>query len=219
VVWSNFTRIFRRSRATSVCNPFDLYPLAKTANLVADEILTNPRFLSLLVTENRNNLDDDDDDDETHRLLRDRFKKGLKGFRSARLISSWTIGTQIYDDSVNYLGPLASTPLFPIIKLLHEAFFFILALWVCKLLVCLSKSIRLCRVCGIRLKKKWYPNQDDPDNNEDFEMSLLLPSPSFSTNGGGVGASSEVELAATYLGSKATKRTNLTTATLSDGAA
>jgi hypothetical protein len=219
VVWSNFTRIFRRSRATSVCNPFDLYPLAKTANLVADEILTNPRFLSLLVTENRNNLDDDDDDDETHRLLRDRFKKGLKGFRSARLISSWTIGTQIYDDSVNYLGPLASTPLFPIIKLLHEAFFFILALWVCKLLVCLSKSIRLCRVCGIRLKKKWYPNQDDPDNNEDFEMSLLLPSPSFSTNGGGVGASSEVELAATYLGSKATKRTNSTTATLSDGAA
>jgi hypothetical protein len=218
VVWSNFTKVFRGSRASSVCNPFDLYPLAKTANLVADEILANPRFLSLLVTENYNNLEGDGDSDDTVRLLQDRGKKGLKGFRSARLISSWTIGTQIYDDSVNYLGPLASTPLFPIIKLLHEAIFFILALWLCKLLICLAKSIRLCRVCGIRLKKKWYPNQDNPDTNEDFEMSLslLLPSPSSSSNSG---ALSEVELAATYLGSKATKRTNSSTAASSHGAA
>ena len=218
VVWSNFTKVFRRSRASSVCNPFDLYPLAKTANLVADEILANPRFLSLLVTENHNNLEGDGDSDDTVRFLKDRDKKGLKGFHSARLISSWTIGTQIYDDSVNYLGMLASTPLFPIIKLLHEAFFFILALWLCKLLICLSKSIRLCRVCGIRLKKKWYPNQENPDTNEDFEtsLSLLLPSPSSSSSGG---AFSEVELAATYLGSKATKRTNSTTAVSSHGAA
>jgi hypothetical protein len=218
VVWSNFTRVFRGSKATSVCDPFDLYPLAQKANLVADDILANPRFLSLLVgggTSSHGN--------ESHRWLRDEGEKGLVGFSSARLVSSWTIGTQVYDDSINYLGPLASTPLYPVIKFLHEAFFLILAFWVFKLAVCLSKSIRLCRVCGTKLHKKWHCRRNDDKNKpssrngngshsskEDFVP--LLPTTSPSSNGGSGGcATFEVELAATYLGSKATKRTNSTT--------
>ena len=101
VVWSNFTQVFRKSWTTSVCNPFDLYPLAKTANLVADEILSNPRLLSLLVTENNSNLDDDNNENFQWHTAKD--KKGLKGFHSVRLVSSWTIGTQIYDDSGTYV--------------------------------------------------------------------------------------------------------------------
>ncbi len=208
VVWSNFTSVFRGSKATSVCDLFDLYPLAKTANLVADEILANPAFLSLLV-------DDDNDTssesiDEKHDIFGTPREEGLKGFHSARLVSSWTIGTQIYDDSVNYLGPLASTSLYPLIKALHNAFYFISFLWFCKLVMFLSKSIRLCRVCRIRLRKKWFRRQYDVIEND--RDSFGVPPPST----GGVSSSSEVELAATYRGSKATKRANSATAAASD---
>ena len=214
VVWSNFTSVFRGSEATSVCDPFDLYPLAKNANLLSDEILANPTFLSLLVAEN---TDIYDDGDETHQILRDGGKKVLKGFSSVRLESSWTIGTQIYDDSINYVGPLASTPFYPLFVILYKVFFFMSAIWVCKFLIFVSKSIRLCRVYGIRLKKKLSPYQDEDTESEEETSSSIGNNQDFGICTDSGVPSSEVELAATYLGSKATKRTNSTNTTSCHG--
>ncbi len=219
VVWSNFSSVFRRSETTSVCDPFDLYPLAKSANLVADEILGNPKFLSLLANMNKSISDEIQISHSTENI-------NFNMFHSARLVSSWTIGTQIYDDSVNYLGPLVSTSLYPLIKALHQTFYFISFLWALKLLTLLYKNIRLCRVCGIRLRKKWFPNRRhqndsleeergstnciDKNNNRDH-TGMIQPSSD------GVGASSEIELAATYRGSKATKRAKSSVITAAHG--
>ena len=200
VVWSNFTnKVFRKSKPSSLCDPFDLYPLAKISNEVADNILTHPTFLSLL-------------GDGMSPLLQNMGGENTTAARSttlsARLVSSWTIGTQIYDDYVNYLGPLASAPLFIILKFFHETFLFILLGW---LGVCLLKSIRLCRVCGIRIiKKYWNPNIYDPisqddkeeeeDNDNDVDDECCDSDVTYDDG---------IELTATYLRSKATKRRTL----------
>ena len=180
VVWSNFTSVFLGRDVTSMCDPFDLYPLAKTANLVADKILIDPTFLSLLTSDHVINTDDAGGAGWN--------KEAFGGFESARLVSSWTIGTQIYDDSVNYMGPLASTSLYPFIKVLHIAFISLSALWILKLLLFVFKSTRLCRVLGIRFKKKLKTvgSGKESTNGSDFHP--------------------ELELAATFRGSKATKR-------------
>jgi len=207
IVWSNFTKVFRRSKATSVCDPFDLYPLAKTANLVADKILASPKFLSLLVAEN------DDGDINGNSNGDDNTQEVLPAFHSAKLVSSWTIGTQIYDDYVNYLGPLASTPFFPIVKFLHESLIFILAFWC---VICILKSVRLVRVYIVRIVKKWNPDsyQHDPISEDDYDLEdedsddseslslLAFFSPTKATTD-----SSGVELTArSYMGSRIKKR-------------
>merc|ERR1712238_157826 len=109
----------------SVCDPFDLYPLAKVANEVTDNIVSNSNFLTIL------------GDEMSSLLLMDSSSRRRRGggeekttpttpttgsFLSAQLLSSWTIETQIYDDTINYLGPLAFTPSFLILKSLHETF-------------------------------------------------------------------------------------------------
>lgn len=192
VAWSNFPSVFLGGDSSSVCDPFDLYPLAKTANLVADEILVNTTFLSLIMAENVSSSGVDGAQWDS---------KAFEGFESARLVSSWTIGTQIYDDSVNYAGPLGSTSLYPFVKFLHKAFFFISALLICKFVLLLLKSIRLCRVWGIRLKKKWFPHQSKTVDKPSKNIGNNRDSNIFGDS------NSEVELAATYLRSKATKRT------------
>jgi hypothetical protein len=201
VIWSNFTnKVFRKSKPTSICDQFDLYPLAKISNEVADNILTHPIFLSLLgdgMSPLLQNMEDENTASATSTTTTT---------LSARLVSSWTIGTQIYDDYVNYLGPLASTPLFVIIKFFHETFLLISFGW---LGLFLLKSIRLCRVCGIRIiKKYWNPNIYDPitqddkeeegnDNDNDVDDECC---------DGDVTYDDGIELTATYLRSKATKR-------------
>merc|ERR1712238_163912 len=169
---------------TSVCDPVDLYPLAKVANEVADNVVSNSKFLTML------------GDDMSSLLLmggssswrrREEGEKkttttatATRSFLSARLLSSWTIETQLYGDTINYLGPLAFTPLFLTLNFLHETCILIALSWIG---LCFLRSIRLCRVCAIRIVKKyWNPNyynplsQDDDDddnadtdNNNDYE--------------------------------------------------
>jgi hypothetical protein len=196
VIWSNFTnKVFRKSKPTSLCDPFDLYPLAKISNEVVDNIFSHPTFLSLL-------------GDGMSPLLQNIGGVNTTAARSttlsARLVSSWTIGTQIYDDYVNYLGPLASTPLFIIIKFFHETFLLILLGW---LGLCLLKSIRLCRVCGIRIiKKYWNPNIYDPISQDDKEEEDNDNAVDDECCDSDVTYDDGIELTATYLRSKATKR-------------
>jgi hypothetical protein len=137
VLWTNLTQVFRSSTRSSTCNPLDLYPLAKDARTVASTILPHPEFFYHLVP-------------------------NLLGFDDVILISAWTIGTQVYDDRVNYFGPLASTPFFLIIKFLHEAFLVMTLMWIA---LSLFKFTRLFRVCFTRTVKRWRNNNDDDEYN------------------------------------------------------
>lgn len=202
VIWSNFTQVFRNPPSTSTCDPLELYPLAKDAHELTTKILTHPSFAAMLV-------------------------KDMEAFDRARLVSSWTIGTQLYDDSINFLGPLASTPFFLVVRLLHEAFILMTVSW---LGMCLFKSFRLCRrFLGLRIWRKCSPyslvSQDE--KGEDSNDPTQLPNHSSgqtTTNGNSNGLarpgflnqqssheSREIEMSsAAYMRSNGIKRRNST---------
>jgi hypothetical protein len=200
VIWTNLTQVFRSPTSTSMCDPYDLYPLAKDAHEIANNILTHPTFAS-------------------------RLAQNLKPYDKVRLISSWTIGTQVYDDYINYLGPLASTPFFMVIKFLHEAFILMTIAWFG---MCLLKVFRSSRKCLFRGFKQWQPHYEavatkDGDDEISNEEESKLNKSSFRNSTGNSNSSirngqhrhqpKEVELTVTYtMRSTATiKRRNSTT--------
>lgn len=178
VLWTNITSVFWSPQPSSMCDPLDLYPLAEVANTVANSILPRPEFAATLATD-------------------------LSEFTAVKLVSSWTIGTQVYDDYVNYFGPLASSPFFLVMKLLHEAFILMTLMW---LGMCLFKSARLFRVCFVRATKQWQHRYDPVSADDDHvgEVSKDLDSHR------GRGQAEGVELTVTHMRSTATKRRNST---------
>ena len=202
VIWSNLTQVFRSPTSTSMCDPYDLYPLAKDAHEIANNILT-------------------------HRIFTASLGQNMKPYDKVRLVSSWTIGTQVYDDYINYLGPLASTPFFMLVKFLHEAFILMTIAWFG---MCLLKVFRISRVCLFRGFKHWQPHyeavltKDDDDNDIKNEEEAKLMNSTFRNGVGNSTSNSsrivaqhhqpkEVELTVTYnMRSTATiKRRNSTT--------
>lgn len=183
VIWTNLTQVFSRPRTSSVCDPYDLYPLAMDAHEIANNVLSNPNFQAELVY-------------------------NMNGYDAVHLVTSWTIGTQVYDDYINYLGPLASTPFFIVVKILHEAFVFMTLAW---LAMCTFKVCRL--FCGC-FRRTWQQQQYTGPRykpvsakDEDEENT--------SRSNGRDSSTIEVELsnAVTYLGSKTLKRRQSTSET------
>ncbi|CAJ1949947.1 unnamed protein product [Cylindrotheca closterium] len=80
--WSN-TSASSDHLASSNCKALEMYSLAKDAVYLSTEWLKQPKFEVALA-------------------------KGLPKVSRARVISAWTINTQIYDDEINYFGPIGS---------------------------------------------------------------------------------------------------------------
>ncbi|KAG7360040.1 aspartic peptidase domain containing protein [Nitzschia inconspicua] len=182
-IWTNLTQVFRSSRPTTVCDPYDLYPLAMDAHEIANNLLSHPYFQMELIY-------------------------NLQEYDNIRLVSSWTIGTQVYDEYINYLGPLASTPFFIVVKFLHEAFVFMTVAW---LAIFTLKACRLFRGCAFRSfqQKAGAPNYKPVSTKDQDEDESNI-------NARGVAgqrsSTMEVELSTvTYLRSKAMKRRHSTT--------
>jgi hypothetical protein len=185
VMWSNLTQVFRSPTPDTVCDPYDLYPLAMHAHEIANNILPHPMFNARLV-------------------------ESMDAYQESRLVSSWTIGTQVYDEYINYLGPLASTPFFLVVKFLHEAFVIMTIAW---LALCLFKFFRAFRGtffhwCKQRSSIQYKPlSTKDQDNNGDQVQNQIWTSPNRRVIRG---QSKEVEMTVTYLSSKVMKRRNST---------
>ena len=185
VIWSNFTQVFRSPSPETVCDPYDLYPLAMHAHEIANNILPHPLFNVRLV-------------------------EALDGYHEAHVVSSWTIGTQVYDEYINYLGPLASTPFFVVVKCLHEAFVFMTIAWVA---ICLFKFCRAFRVSVFRWCKQHsgFSYRPVPTKDEEHAIEDTLHQQTLSPKRKRRGQSdSEMEMTVTYLSSKAMKRRNST---------
>jgi hypothetical protein len=147
VLWTDFTFPFRLPKQEFTCNPSDLYPLAKDAVELANGILEHEGF-------------------------GERLAESMPSYHTARVISSWTIGTQVYDGNVNYLGPIAMTPYLFLLRILYEAslvFVFI------SILSCIGQMFtayrHLCSpifrrwCCGKPARYQTIPtNEDDSEN-------------------------------------------------------
>jgi hypothetical protein len=80
---SNRTSPLRNGKTESNCEASEMYPLAKEAVDLASRILRNEKFETLLA-------------------------EAIPTVRDVRVLSSWTINTQVYDQEINYFGPLGS---------------------------------------------------------------------------------------------------------------
>ncbi|KAL3936942.1 MAG: hypothetical protein SGBAC_007843 [Bacillariaceae sp.] len=81
--WSKTTSTSNDHHSGSNCNALEMYSLAKDAIYLSTEWLRQPQF---------------------ENALSNVFPKASR----ARVISAWTINTQIYDDEINYFGPIGS---------------------------------------------------------------------------------------------------------------
>ena len=107
----------RKKTPESTCEKSDLYPLAKNAVEIANGILEHPNFASKLI-EKIQEL-------ETARTIDsspfENVYTSARHREASRMVSSWTIDTQVYDDHINYLGPIAMAPYLFLFRVLYEA--------------------------------------------------------------------------------------------------
>jgi hypothetical protein len=97
VLWTNLTKPFRTPQSSTTCDTSsDLYALAKDAMELANGILEHENFGTRLVQD-------------------------MPSYHKGRVISAWTIGTQVYDEYVNYLGPIGMTPYLLLFRVLFES--------------------------------------------------------------------------------------------------
>ena len=185
VTWTNLTRniVLRKPKPTiSICDSFELYPIAEIAYEISDTVVRNRKFLDILSNEMSSILrfgfktGDISDGTDRNRTNSKVNNKEDASFLSARLVSSWTIETLNYYDTTVMYHPAAmvSTPMILVLKTVHEIFVIIVTCWIG---FCVYKSSRLFRVFAIRLVKNyWDPNfvsydnlsqQDDDDDNEE----------------------------------------------------
>jgi Xylanase inhibitor N-terminal len=173
-MWTNFTQVFQGPRPTSECDPYDLYPLALEAHEIANNLLSHPDFQAALI-------------------------ENLNGYDKIRLVSSWTIGTQVFDDYINYLGPLASTPFFMVVKFLHKAFVFMTIAW---LAMCTFKACRIFGTCTARSCRKHGGPSYKPVSTKDLDVDQEENGLNIESSRRVIGpqtAAHEVELTITYL--------------------
>jgi hypothetical protein len=167
VLWTNLTQSFRSPKPGSTCDPSDLYPLAKDAVELANGILEHQEF-------------------------GDRLVENMPSYHTARVVSSWTIGTQIYDDYVNYLGPIAMNPYLFLFRILFEAslVFFLVSMisFLCQTLVNYRHRILCCRRWCFRRKPPRY--QSVPTDDDDSLTDKIMGS----TNSGVTSPPKVVEL-------------------------
>jgi hypothetical protein len=178
VLWQNLTQPFRKPKQAFTCNPSDLYPLAKDAVELANGILEHPKFGKRLI-------------------------ENMPPYRKARVVSSWTIGTQVYDDKINYYGHIATTPYLFIFRVLYETSIVFFFLSLCSCLIQCFQTYR--HWCGALRRKccgkppRYHPldtRSDEPDN--EFAPTTFSPNSSNNSNTHALGAremTNELELA------------------------
>jgi hypothetical protein len=114
----NMTSLFQRKKsAHTTCEEADLYPLAKDAVEVANGILEHKQFVPKLI-QRMQDIERTITVDESPFLT---IYKNIRNAQDSRLLSSWTINTQVYDDDINYLGPMAMAPSSFFSRILYEA--------------------------------------------------------------------------------------------------
>lgn len=103
----NFTSSFRRKRSSqTVCNDADLYPLAKDAVLIAQEILGRQDFMKHFVRELQN-VESSRGPLEGKPTPFTPIYNHEPFVAESRVVSAWTIRTQV-DDKINFMGPPGS---------------------------------------------------------------------------------------------------------------
>lgn len=211
VRWTNWTKPFFRSpSASTTCDASsDLYyALAKDAAELASGILEH--------------------DDFGARLVQD-----MPYYHNGRVLSAWTIETQIYDDYVNFLGPIGSSPYLLIFRILFESssFFLIISIisfgiqrlasylrWCCIVENCPRKRPFRCFGSWFIARYQQVPDADENDDSNDDDSlrdkirgSASIPPPKQPPK--------EIELSSSHVfshfhkkvGSTTTKRLSYTT--------
>ena len=178
----NMTSPFQRKKsAHTTCEEADLYPLAKDAVEVANGILEHKQFVPKLIQRMQ-------DIERTIQVDRSPFLPIYKNIRNAqgsRLLSSWTINTQVYDDDINYLGPMTMAPYAFFSRIFYEAclVFFTLSLlsfifqyvskWTAflehKLMDCFRRTWAFVR--GRQRYEPVHDNDDDTDVADDDSLT------------------------------------------------
>ena len=104
VIWSNLTEPFRTAKATTTCHNEELYPLAKDAVELANDILGKAEF-------------------------GDRLAQEIPACTKGRVVSSWTIETEVNDAQFNNLGPTVKVPYAAVFRGLFQASIMLIALF------------------------------------------------------------------------------------------
>jgi hypothetical protein len=158
--------------------------LAKDAVEVANGILEHKQFVPKLIQRMQ-------DIERTIKVDQSPFRNA----QDSRLLSSWTINTQVYDDDINYLGPIAMAPYVFFSRIFNEACLIFLALsllsfliqylskWTAgleqKMLYCFRRTLAFLR--GRQRYDPVHDNNDDDtdaaDNDDDSLTDKIMGSP------------------------------------------
>jgi hypothetical protein len=139
-LWNNLTastsNVIKKKmpskKKLSNCEGSDIYPLARDALRLANHVLKHERFGSRLV-------------------------ENLPKCKSARVVSSWIINTQVYEDDVNYYGSFGSHwgPFFYVLLLICNLLYKIALLWLNWNCLLYFKDILFVNFPWIRLHISW----------------------------------------------------------------